>query len=154
MRAPVWKPIPEQKIEALWRLQAGGHVVAMVGDAAIEAAHVALMSDDWNAVAEAVRIVRSALRTIKQNLAFTAGHNVVGMLLAATVWLPPIAAAARLMEPRSSTAFRGFPQNLDRFLDDIDPDSSTREDVGKARITHADELAEINTPDWQRRQRG
>jgi Cd2+/Zn2+-exporting ATPase/Cu+-exporting ATPase len=45
-------------------------------------------------VPEAVRIGRRAFRTIKQNLWFTAGYNVVGMLLAATGWLPPIAAAA------------------------------------------------------------
>ena len=63
-------------------------------DAAIEAAHVALMGDDWNAVPEAVRTGRRAFRTIKQNLWFTAGYNLVGMALAATGWLPPIAAAA------------------------------------------------------------
>ena len=33
-------------------------------------------------------------RTIKQNLWFTAGYNVIGMLLAALGWLPPIFAAA------------------------------------------------------------
>jgi Cd2+/Zn2+-exporting ATPase/Cu+-exporting ATPase len=63
-------------------------------DAAIEAAHVALMQDDWRLVPDAVRIGRRAFRTIRQNLWFTAAYNVVGMLLAATGWLPPIAAAA------------------------------------------------------------
>jgi hypothetical protein len=41
------------------------------------------MAADWNAVPEAVRIGRRAFRTIKQNLRFTAGYNVVGIALAA-----------------------------------------------------------------------
>ena len=66
----------------------------MNGKAIHVRAHGALMRDDWRVVPDAIAIGRRAFRTIKQNLWFTAGYNVVGMALAATGWLSPIAAAA------------------------------------------------------------
>jgi Cd2+/Zn2+-exporting ATPase/Cu+-exporting ATPase len=63
-------------------------------DIAIEAAHIALMSDDWNLVPEALRIARRTMRIVRMNIGFTGLYNVLGLTLAALGFLPPILAAA------------------------------------------------------------
>ena len=63
-------------------------------DIAIEAAHIALMREDWTLVPEVLRIARRTMGVVKMNLAFTAIYNVVGLTLAALGVLPPIFAAA------------------------------------------------------------
>jgi Cu+-exporting ATPase len=110
--------LPAGKEEAIADLQAGGEVVAMVGDGvndapalarsdlgmaigtgtdvAIEASDLTLVSGDLRAAVDAIRLARRVLRTIRGNLFWAFAYNVAAIPLAVAGLLDPMIAAAAM----------------------------------------------------------
>ncbi|PHR90493.1 MAG: copper-translocating P-type ATPase [Blastopirellula sp.] len=135
--------LPEEKVKHVMRLQAPGHLVAMVGDGindaaalavadcgiaigagadiAIESADAVLMHHDLRDVVYLIRLSRRTLRVIYQNLFWAFGYNIALIPLAAgllmPIWdisIPPYAAAFAMAA--SSLTVVGNSLRIGRFL--------------------------------------
>ncbi len=119
---------PEDKARLVREMQAAGHRVLFVGDGindapamadahaslalasgavlAQESAHGQLFGHDLSSIAHSVTVCRSVRCAIRGNLLFAAAYNMIGIALAATGHLHPVAAALIMLVSSVTVTWR------------------------------------------------